>query len=330
MTQSRNVELAAFSEPGASPGRAVEIVGASTGGPCPACEATSVARYVDIPDHEYALSYVARYAHCGACKTVYQSPMPDESQLGGFYPPSYHSMVDGGWLMQRRRAMRANRLKKLVGTQPSVVLDYGCGNGSFLVTAARQMPEHRYVGFEYSETPSREEREDGKVLIVRGQLSHLTSELDAVGKVGVLIMNHVVEHLPDPSRVLRGLAPHMAEGAIFDGQTPNADSLEHHLFGSRWSGYHAPRHTVVFSRRGLGKFMVRHGYAKIAIRGAFNPAGVAVSLGTLPQRNEGLVVRAGLPWFALVAVASALMPIDLISGLPGMINFAGRLERSLE
>ena len=298
-----------------------------TGSCCPACEATSVLSCVEVPDHEYALAYVARYAHCAACKSVYQSPMPSEAQLGGFYPPSYHSMTDGGWLMQRRRAMRVGRLKRLLRAEPTVVLDYGCGNGSFLVTAARQLPEHRYVGFEYSETPSREERENGKVLIIRGQLPELVKELSGARKVGVLIMNHVVEHLPDPSHVMRALAPHLAEGAIFDGQTPNADSLEHRVFGSRWSGYHAPRHTVVFSRLGLSQFMARHGFVEIAIRGAFNPAGVAVSLGTLPQRKEGRVVRQGLAWFALVAVASALMPVDLLSGLPGMIDFVGRLER---
>ncbi|MEI9939929.1 MAG: class I SAM-dependent methyltransferase [Pseudomonadota bacterium] len=255
--------------------------------------------------------------------------MPDESQLGGYYPPSYHSMTDGGWLMRRRRAMRVSRLAKLTGTEPTVVLDYGCGNGSFLVTASRQLSQHRYVGFEYSEEASRQELEGGKVLIVRGQLRHLTDELEGVGKVGVLIMNHVVEHLPDPSAVMRALAPHMAERAIFDGQTPNADSLEHRIFGTRWSGYHAPRHTVVFSRSGLFEFMSRHGYSDIAIRGAFNPAGVAVSLGTLPQRAEGLIVRKGASWFALVAVASALMPIDLISGFPGMINFVGKRRQGL-
>ena len=298
----------------------------ASGALCPACESTSVSGYVDVPDHEYALSYVARYASCGTCRTVYQHPMPRESELGGFYPATYHSMTNGGWLMDRRRAMRIERLKKLLGPPPCLVLDYGCGNGSFLVAAARQLTEHRYVGFEYSETPERQELEGGKVVIIRGQLPHLLAALASLGEVAVLIMNHVVEHLPDPSHVMRSLTPHMAAHAVFDGQTPNADSLEHRLFGSRWSGYHAPRHTVVFSKSGLRSFMERHGFGDITIRGAFNPAGVAVSLGTLPQRAEGLIVRKGLSWFALVAVASALMPVDLLSGLPGMVDFAGRLK----
>jgi len=322
-----NLELKAFGAHEMSVRTPLDEVDAPTSSPCPACGATSIPRFVSVPDHEYAVAYVARYARCGMCKTEYQNPMPSESQLGSFYPPTYHSMSNGGWLMEKRRAMRVARLKKLVAPKPSVIVDYGCGNGSFLVAAARHLPGHRYIGFEYSEAPESVLLAEGKVTIVRGQLPHLLAELAAVGEVGVLIMNHVVEHLPDPSFVLSALAPYLAEGSIFDGQTPNADSLEHRLFGSRWSGYHAPRHTVVFSRQGLNRFMERHGYVDISIRGAFNPAGVAVSLATLPQRAEGLVVRKGPAWFALVALAAGLMPLDLISGLPGMINFVGRFKR---
>jgi SAM-dependent methyltransferase len=249
--------------------------------------------------------------------------MPPESQLGTFYPPTYHSMETGGRLMDARRSMRVARLRKLIGSKAGTVLDYGCGNGAFLVAAARRLPQNHYVGFEYSEQYEEQQLEGGKVLIIRGKLPDLLSRLQ---DVNVLIMNHVIEHLPDPSLVMRSLVQHMPRGALFDGQTPNARSLEHRLFGARWSGYHAPRHTVVFSRRGLHHFLEHHGYGEVSIRGAFNPAGYAVSLGSLRHRAEGLVVRKGLGWNLLVAAASALMPLDLLSGFPGMINFLARLD----
>jgi SAM-dependent methyltransferase len=300
------------------------VAGASTVA-CPACASIGARHHVNVPDHEYALAYVARYAECAKCRTVYQDPMPQESELGTFYPSSYHSMAPGGGgrLMDARRAMRVARLRKLIGAEHGLVLDYGCGNGSFLVAASERLPQNRYVGFEYSETTERQQLAGGKVLIIRGKLPDLLSEVD---QVRVLIMNHVIEHLPDPSYVMRALVQKMAPGGLFDGQTPNAWSLEHRLFGTRWSGYHAPRHTVVFSKIGLQLFLERHGYTGISIRGAFNPAGVAVSLGSLPQRAEGLVMRQGAAWLALVVIASALMPLDLLSGYPGMINFLARLE----
>jgi SAM-dependent methyltransferase len=302
-----------------SPGSGKRRAGEGLG--CPACGDPRIARSEDIPDHEYALSYVATYAHCAACGTAFQRPMPAESQLGAFYPSSYHSMTAGGLLMDARRAMRVKRLSKLLGGESGLVLDYGCGNGSFLVTAARRLPQNRYLGFEYAEKRERLSLADGNVTIVRGTLADLLPEL---APVRVLIMNHVIEHLPDPGHVLRSLSPYLVPGTLFDGQTPNADSLEHRLFGRRWSGYHAPRHTVVFSRAGLRALLTTHGFGDITIKGAFNPAGIAVSLGSLPHRAEGLIVREGLGWHALVATASALMPLDLLSGAPGMIDFCAR------
>jgi SAM-dependent methyltransferase len=289
---------------------------------CPACAAQDSRIVGDVPDHEYAVPYVARYARCLACQSVYQAPMPRESDLAAFYPSTYHSMTIDGWLMDARRAMRVARLRKLFSKPAGVVLDYGCGNGSFLVAAAEKLPQYTYVGFEYADHSETLELASGKVLIIKGSPMDL---LARVSSIDVLIMNHVIEHLPDPYAVLSGLFERLAPGALFDGQTPNADSLEHKVFGSSWSGYHAPRHTVVFSRAGLTHLMERCGFEHIDIRGAFNPAGVAVSLASLSHgQRPGKVVRAGLAWHAFVALGSALMPLDLLSRAPGMVDFCAR------
>jgi SAM-dependent methyltransferase len=305
-------------QPGWTPQPTPELVSLR----CPACDAARCQPVGPVPDHEYAVPYVATYTRCLECETVFQSPMPRESDLAAFYPSSYHSMTIDGWLMNARRAMRVSRLKKLFPRSSGVVLDYGCGNGSFLVTAARKLPQLRYVGFEYSDTREQQELAGGKVLLIRGAPSDL---LAAVPSIDVLIMNHVIEHLPDPFATLEPLFQRLNPGGLFDGQTPNADSLEHKLFGESWSGYHAPRHTVVFSRQGLGALLRRRGFGQIDIRGAFNPAGVAVSLASLSHnRRPGMVVRSGLAWHAFVAAGAALMPIDLLSRAPGMIDFCAR------
>jgi len=298
-------------------------VAATTPSPsCPACGELGSSVIAGVPDHEYGLSHIATYAHCPSCKTAYQFPMPHESSLAAFYPGSYHSMTDGGWLMDARRAMRLRRMNKVLAGKSGTVVDYGCGNGSFLVTAAQRAPQNDYVGFEYSDRFEQTVLADGKVKLIRGTPADLFAR---VASMQLVIMNHVIEHLPDPGAVVKALFERLEPGGAFDGQTPNADSMEHRLFGLRWSGYHAPRHTVIFSKRGLERLLEQIGFAEIRIRGAFNPAGIAVSLGTLPQRGSaGLVVRKGIRWHALVGTASALMPLDLLSGAPGMIDFCAR------
>jgi hypothetical protein len=108
-----------------------------------------------------------------------------------------------------------------------------------------------------------------------------------------------------------------------EGQTPAADSLERRVFRGAWSGYHAPRHTVVFSRRGLKVILKAARLSDPKVTAAFNPAGIAVSLASLRHGNHpGVVRRNGPAWLTYLGLATALAPLDLLSGSPGIVNYA--------
>lgn len=287
---------------------------------CPACESHIVRNVVQVPDHEYGLDYVASYACCEDCGTLYQSPMPCEPELASFYRHNYHSMSDGGFLMSLRHNLRIRRLGKFVN-KGGTVLDYGCGNGSFVRRAAAVLTGIEFIGYEISDR-LKVTRPAGRVTIVEGSPADLFEVLPPCQSV---IMNHVIEHLPDPFAVVSALAERLLPGGYFDGQTPNATSLEHWIFGRRWSGFHAPRHTAVFSIAGLHRLLERAKFEAISIRGAFNPAGCAVSLASLPHGHaKGVIPRHGLKWLFYVAAATAVLPVDVWSGAPGIIDFRAK------
>jgi 2-polyprenyl-3-methyl-5-hydroxy-6-metoxy-1,4-benzoquinol methylase len=123
------------------------------------------------------------------------------------------------------------------------VLDYGCGNGSFIRRSAEVLPEVEFIGYEIGDKKEIVHHTD-RVTIVRASLEDL---LPVLPPCRVIIMNHVIEHLPDPFSVVSTLASRLEPGGYFDGQTPNAASFEHKIFGRYWSGYHA-RDTTVVSR----------------------------------------------------------------------------------
>jgi len=292
-------------------------------GICPACEGQQMLGRVEIPDHEYGLDYVATYDCCADCRTLFQRPMPTAEQLAAFYGPSYHSMSDGGFLMLLRHKMRIRRLQGLLGGGGGTVLDYGCGNGSFIRRAAEALPDVEFIGYEIGDEKEIVQRTD-RVTIVRASLEDL---LPLLPPCRVIIMNHVIEHLPDPFSVVSTLASKLEPGGYFDGQTPNAASFEHKIFGRSWSGFHAPRHTVVFSIAGLHRLFERSGVAAIRIAGAFNPAGYAVSLASLPHgHGRGNIPRHGLRWLLYVMSATAVLPLDVLSGAPGIVNFKARKQ----
>src|SRR5260370_35342578 len=119
---------------------------------CPACGSAEVADGIRVPDHEYRLSYVARYKECSACGTLFQEPMPTLAELASFYPLDYHSMTHAGLLTRIRNGMRIRRLAKLLARE-GAILDYGCGGGAVLVQAAERLPRRQFWGEEIAHRP---------------------------------------------------------------------------------------------------------------------------------------------------------------------------------
>ena len=292
---------------------------------CPACGEGRGGAIVAVPDREYRLAYLASYFTCAACGTCFQSPMPDVDQLAAFYPPTYHAQTSSGLLDQARQALRLRRLRPLMRDE-GVVLDFGCGNGAFLSYAAERLPGHRYVGFEIADHPMVEVTAGGAVTLVRGRIADLLATLPPCR---LITMNHVIEHLPNPLADVAALAAKLMPGGAIEGQTPAAGSLEHRVFGTCWSGYHAPRHTVVFSPTGLRCLLRRAGLESVEVGGAFNPAGLAVSLAAAARRRSGRDIRRrGLGWLFYLAGATALAPLDLAIGPPGIQSFLAFRPRS--
>lgn len=288
---------------------------------CPACGAQGASPPVPVPDREYGLARVAAYARCADCGTLFQHPMPADSELPSLYPDDYHSQTGQGPVGRFRHGVR---LRRLTGLAPAdgPLLDFGCGNGDFLRHAAATEPGRGYYGFEIADRPEVVSLDGGAVTIVRGDLDALFGRLP---ELAVITMNHVIEHLPDPAVVVAALAAALQPGGLLEGQTPAAGSLEHRVFGTRWSGYHAPRHTVVFSRRGLTTVLDRAGLTDVRVGRAFNPAGLAVSLASAAQRaTPGRVRRQGVAWLGCLGMATLLAPVDLLSGSPGIVDFSAR------
>lgn len=290
------------------------------GSACPACGSPEVDSEVAVPDHEYAVGHVGRYSACRACASLYQRPVPSSEELASFYPADYHSMVGGGPIDRVRDDIRLRRLARLAGPD-GPVLDYGCGDGDFLLRVAARWPSRDCWGFEIG--PQAETRDlADTVTVVRGEHADLMAVLPPCRLV---TMNHVIEHLSDPYAVLVDLRDKLVPGGALEGQTPAAGSLEHRVFGTSWSGYHSPRHTVVFTPEGLETLLERAGFVDVEVKRAFNPAAVAVSLAAVGQRgSEGRIRRTGAVWLGLVGVATLCAPVDLLSKAPGVVNFSAR------
>jgi 2-polyprenyl-3-methyl-5-hydroxy-6-metoxy-1,4-benzoquinol methylase len=62
------------------------------------------------------------------------------------------------------------------------------------------------------------------------------------GFFGVIVIKHVVEHLPHPEKAIAELGRVMAPGGALILATPNLASLSRRSKGDNWIGYHDPTH----------------------------------------------------------------------------------------
>lgn len=278
---------------------------------CLVCSSSTVKETFSIPDNEYGLSYRATYVDCGGCGCFYQFPMPDDAQLASFYPTVYHSMHSKSLIARMKNSLRLKKLKSIL-PPGGTFMDFGCGNGSFILYASEQCPDRKFYGYEIDGKDSTTSLNDGKVVIFKGSLDYLKKNMPVCN---VISMHHVIEHLPEPKPLIKYMHQNLAPGGFITGQTPATDSFERKLFKQRWSGFHAPRHTVVFSRKGLAELMKLCGFETVQVKTGFNPAAYAVSLATLFHgKNGGIIRRAGLKWLFFVGLATLLTPIDRILG----------------
>jgi len=288
---------------------------------CGACAGTDFARSRSVADYEYEIDAVVRYARCKACGSETQSPMPDSDTLASFYPDGYHSFSGDGLLQLVRNDLRIRRLSRFLDGD-GVILDYGCGSGAFLRRAAERLPDRSFYGFEIADQRETVEMANGRITIIRGDYTDLISVLP---RCRLITMNHVIEHLPDPLEVIRALSARLAPGGVLEGQTPAARCTEQRIFGRFWSGYHAPRHTVVFSHDGLRALFRRAEFEAVDLSSAFNPAGLAVSIASLAHGDaKGGVERQGLGWLTCLGLATLMAPLDLMLGRPAVVDFAAR------
>ena len=283
---------------------------------CPACLKNKTKFKVLIPDFEYGLPFSAEYAECSNCLTNFQIPMPSLKKVSSFYPENYHSFESLGILKEIRSWIRLQGLRKFIYKNDKI-LDFGCGNGDFLFFASKSYPNCTFYGYEIANKNQKIEYNKGKLIIIKGSIKFLMNEIP---KMKIITMNHTIEHLVDPEKVIKKLKNKVRTDGIIDGQTPVTDSFEKKLFKKYWSGFHSPRHTVIFSKDGLKNLSLRVGMKKIIIKSAFNPASYAVSFHAFFFRNKK-ITRKGPLWLIFIILGSFFSFLDVVLLSSGVINF---------
>jgi SAM-dependent methyltransferase len=143
-----------------------------------------------------------------------------------------------------------------------LVVDIGCGAGTFLKKMAGCWPELRGLGFDPA-LPGDSTHADGRVRLVRGVFS--PSLLDE--RPALFTCRHVIEHIPEPVAFLRQLCEVMtARGSVpLFVEVPDARWILR--TGAFWDFCY--EHCNYFSERSLAEVLVRAGFCPGVTRVAY-------------------------------------------------------------
>ena len=246
-----------------NPGIRWEVTG------CPMCGGRKWSTVLEAPE---AGGTGSRFAvvRCGRCDLCFTNPRPDPATIGRFYPADYQPhrprlrsrrpvhwwsglMASAG----RRCGSRCN----LPRQGQCRLLDFGCGNGSFLERMHRQ--GWQVLGIDVSEAAVEHLRGELGLPAVVGTLPHpeLTPQ-----SFDVVTMWQSLEHVHQPLEVLRHARELLVPGGKLIASVPNIDSGPFRRFGPAWYGLELPRHLTHFSPGTLRRMCQRAGFNVQSVR----------------------------------------------------------------
>ena len=190
--------------------------------------------------------------------TAQTLPQPKAEQLPVYYASeayishqnSKRSLIDMLYQISRRWMMR--RKTRWIApylTPHAKILDFGCGTGSFIEYLDQR--KYKAQGLEPS---------DAARANAAKHLSIYSSIEEVKGKFHLISLWHVLEHLPDPQKVLIQLNQKLTINGHLVIALPNFNSWDAKHYGPFWAAWDVPRHLWHYSPEGIVSLMSKLDY----------------------------------------------------------------------
>ena len=225
-------------EPGTFKGQLSEQFPSKTDGDvseCPVCDNEKPSFWAAVGEYVYL--------QCGGCGLIYLQRTPSASDLESYYNKQFQ--VD----RKRQERMVAGQCHPMLRVLEQLLpgrgrlLEIGCSYGHFLSMA--EADGWVVEGVEISRSAAVWARQNLGLRVHSGTLEEVSPKLkrpfDAVA------MFHVLEHAPEPERLVLQAREFLRPGGILVIRTPNASSWIAKRCGTTWEWLTPPAHIYLFS-----------------------------------------------------------------------------------
>jgi SAM-dependent methyltransferase len=226
---------------------------------CPICGCADARRMFARPPEHDPSGRVFTIVRCHDCGVERLDPLPTEAELDDAYGAAYYAghSPDEGIAGRLRRIAWSSEIRRLTPyLRPGrEVLEVGCGTGELLASIRRR---HGCVvtGVERSSSAIEATRSKG-IPVHAGTLEDAAFE---DGRFDVILMRHVVEHVPSPRDLLTAAGRLLSDRGVLLITIPVTEGWDYRIFGELWDGYEVPVHIYHFPPRAIDRLLADTGF----------------------------------------------------------------------
>ena len=317
---------------------------------CAICGSKGMTLHADLPDRLFAAKGNWRLSRCvnPECRLLWLDPMPLVGDLGlayaGYYTHHSGEVAKGrgglrriyarikadyiartyGYPVIRGKAKWLNtgfllrfwptrredvdcELRYLDVMPGGKLLDVGCGSGDWMA----QMKERGWEvwGVDFDPQAVQTARNRG----LRVEQGSLEGQRYETGSFDAIVLNHVIEHVPDPRSTLGECHRLLKPGGKLALFTPNANSLGHWVFRRNWRGLEIPRHLHILSPAAARSLLAQAGFGEVRVRTVNSNYVWRMSSQLQFQNGTGLAgARAGLGIRIIAGILTSIEQVALV------------------
>jgi SAM-dependent methyltransferase len=237
---------------------------------CTICFESNRIKIRDIFDDRYGCPDIFSLDVCVSCGHVMTTPRLAEFELGELYSTYYprksvntrdliaaSDEVVGCLPFIKRWWNGTNNQGQYYIKQNNLMLDVGCGSGLSLLEA------QKLGGDAYGVEADPNIKRIADELDLKIHIGSLHDNPFPGVFFDLIVLNQVVEHIPDPGKALASLKERLNEKGRIILVIPNRDSLWRHLSKERWINWHVPYHLHHFDVKGISALVEGQGYRVI-------------------------------------------------------------------
>lgn len=228
---------------------------------CPICKNNNYSQSLYIKDYEYNIGHIEKYLICSSCKLIFRERNINEKQVEKeekkLYSKNIYKPVKGGIIYDSLKKINAFYEKKMISKyifkdnpkRKINILDIACGKGYLLEQLAKDSNLECF-GIDINVNNKKD-----NVKYIQSSYKNLPVIKNI--NADTIIINNFIEHVEDVKYIFEIIGL-LKKGSNLIIITPDSDSKARNFFKNCWSGYHSPRHKMLFNIDNIKKAFIKN------------------------------------------------------------------------